>query len=133
MLQLLVTDEAGAVTAHYAEHFPFLIGRSQSVDLQVASAGVFDEHARIELAPENDATEAKFFIHALGKSLLLVNGETVPSRRLHMGDEIRIGATRLFVSLAPARQSALAVHESLVWLLLVIVVFGEAALIHFAR
>lgn len=133
MLQLHVTDDRGTVTTHRVEHFPFLIGRSLQADLQIASAGVFEEHARLELAFEEQSAEAKFFLHALGQSVLLVNGERTTCRRVLIGDEISIGGARALVSLAPAGQSALALHESLVWALVCVVVIAEAVVIHFAR
>jgi pSer/pThr/pTyr-binding forkhead associated (FHA) protein len=133
MLQLHVTDDRGAVTAHRAEQFPFVIGRSSESDLQISSAGVFDQHARIELALDQSDSEAKFYLHAIGQSLLLVNGEPIAARRLVIGDEISFGATRALVSLSPAAQSALGLHESLVWSLLILVVIAEALVIHFAR
>lgn len=133
MLQFHVTDDRGTVTAHKAEHFPFTIGRSARADLQLISAGVFEEHARIEFALDEQSSEPRYFLNALGQSLLLVNGKPVPSRRLAIGDEISIGAVRLVVSLAPPLQTRLAFHEWVVWLILALVVVLEALIIHFAR
>jgi hypothetical protein len=133
MLQLHVTDDRGAVTTHQVEHFPFLIGRSPQADLQVASAGVFEQHARLELALEEESAEAKFFLQAIGQSVLLVNGERTNCRRILIGDEISLGGARALVSLSPAGQSALALHESMVWALVCVVVIAEAIVIHLAR
>jgi hypothetical protein len=133
MLQLHVTDDRGAVTTHQANTFPFLIGRSANAQLRFTAPGVWEEHARIRLAEEQGTKEKRFFIEAAGHSLLSVNGEVASSQRLSIGDEISIGAIRVVVTLSPARQTALALHESMVWALLLLAVVGEALVIHFAR
>jgi pSer/pThr/pTyr-binding forkhead associated (FHA) protein len=133
MLQLHVTDDRGAVTAFQADRFPLIIGRSPQAHLRVTAAGVFEEHARIDLINPENTTGQRFMIEPIGQSLLSVNGSVIPSKQLAIGDEISLGAARLLVSLAPARQSRLALHESLVWALLLFVVVLEAFVIHFAR
>lgn len=132
MLQLHVTDDRGAVTAFQADEFPLVIGRSPQAQLRISSAGVFEEHARIDLVRPESGTGERFVIQALGHSLVSVNGAVAASKQLAIGDEVSLGAARLVVSLAPARQGKLGLHESLVWGILLVVVFVEALVIHFA-
>lgn len=133
MLQLHVTDERGVVTCCIAESFPFLIGRSGEADLRISSGGVWEEHALIRLGASEGARHERFVIESVGQSLLSINGEITPSKIISIGDEISLGAARLVVSLAPARQSKLAWHESLVWAILLLVVALEAIVVHFAK
>ena len=130
MLQLSVTDDSGAVTQHIAAEFPLLIGRSPHAHLRLAAPGVWEEHASLRLVEEKGQ---RVGIEARGDSLLLVNGESVRSKALSPGDEITIGAARVVVSLAPAQQTRLQIHELAVWALLLVVMAAEALAVHFAR
>ena len=134
MLQIHVTDERGVVTSILATEFPLLIGRSPHAGLRLESSGVWEEHARISLVQSSRApSEHRFFLESLGQSLVSVNGQITPTKELAIGDEILLGAARLTVSLAPAAQKKLAVHEWFVWGLLIIIVLVEATVIHFAQ
>jgi pSer/pThr/pTyr-binding forkhead associated (FHA) protein len=133
MLHLHVTDDRGMVSVHRAEQFPVLIGRSPEADIRISAAGVFEEHARLELASDDENPEAKFYLHAVGQSLVLVNGEQVTTRRLIVGDEVSLGAVRAVISLSPPKQRPLALHESTVWVLLAVVAILEAVVIYLAQ
>jgi hypothetical protein len=133
MLQLHVTDDRGAVTSHTVDHLPFLIGRSPQADLQLVAPGVWEEHAFIDLAESESAARKRFVIAPVRESLVAINGEVVAGKELHIGDEITLGATRILVSLAPAKQGKLSLQELTVWALLLAVVIVEAAVIHFAN
>ncbi|MGZ8940726.1 MAG: FHA domain-containing protein, partial [Limisphaerales bacterium] len=133
MLQLHVTDERGVVTCCIAETFPFRIGRSAGADLQISSAGVWEEHACIRLSAREGARDEHFIIESVGQSLVSINGQMTPSKVISIGDEISLGAARLVVSLAPARQSKLVWHESLVWAILLLIVALEAFVVYFAE
>ena len=134
MLQLHVTDESGVVTSIIATEFPLLIGRSPQAGLRLESYGVWEEHARISLIESTRAaSEHRFFLESLGQSLVSVNGQITPSKELAIGDEVLLGAARFTVSLAPAAQKKLALHEWFVWGLLIIIVLVEGTVIHFAQ
>jgi hypothetical protein len=133
MLQVHVTDDRGAVTSHIVDRVPFLIGRSPQADLQVIAAGVWEEHASIQMADVGRIGRNRFVIFAVQQGLLSINGEVIPSKELKIGDEISLGAARILVSLAPASQGRLALHEIAVWTLLVAVVLIEALVIQFAK
>src|SRR5688572_5838693 len=122
MMLLRVTDSRGTVTQHIAESFPYKIGRSPQADLKIEDAGVWEIHAVI-LPGEN----ARFLIRSEGESLLLRNGAPVLSVQLASGDELSLGAVRVTVCLAPARQKSLGFAEALVWGLLFVVAAAEAA------
>ena len=132
MLQLHVTDELGAVTCCIVEKFPFLIGRSPQADLRITFSGVWEEHASIRLAESEDGSQ-RFVIESVGQSILSINGEIASGQVLRVGDMLSLGAARLTVSLAPARQSKLAWHESTVWVLLSLVLLLEALVVVLAK
>ncbi|HEX7860113.1 MAG TPA: FHA domain-containing protein [Verrucomicrobiae bacterium] len=133
MLRLDVTDDRGAVAAYEISEFPLVIGRSANAGLQIAAAGVFEEHACIQLAPARSGPGQRFTMEALGSALMSVNGEILPNKQLAVGDEISLGAARVTVSLAPAARKKLSAHELFVWTLLLLLVIFESAVIHFAR
>jgi hypothetical protein len=134
MLQLHVTDERGTVTSYLASEFPLLIGRSSRAQLRLDSAGVWEEHARIDLAESSRfPDQQRYVIESLGQSLVSINGAISAAKELAIGDEMVIGAARLIVSLSSARQKRLAVHEWSVWTLLFLVVGCEAVLIFLAE
>src|SRR5688500_904703 len=105
MLQLYVTDDRGAVTSHIVDRLPFLIGRSSQADLQLVVPGVWDEHASIDLTDTEGVARKRFVISSIRESLLSINGEVASAKELRIGDEISLGATRIVVSLAPARRA----------------------------
>ena len=134
MLQLHVTDERGTVTSHVATDFPLLIGRSSQAQLRLDAAGVWEEHARIYLAESaRYPNQHRYVLEALGQSLVSINGEIISAKELAIGDEILVGAARLTVSLAPPAQKRLALHEWLLWGLLLLVVICEAVVILVAQ
>jgi hypothetical protein len=133
MLQLQVTDDRGAVTSHVIDRVPFLIGRSAQADLQLVTPGVWEEHASIDLTDTDGVGRERFVISAIGDSLLSINGDVISSKELRIGDEIHVGAARIVVSLSPARQKKLSLQELAVWMLLLVVVIVEAAVIQFAK
>jgi len=130
MLQLQVTDERGTVTSHIVTEFPLLIGRSSRAQVRLHSAGVWEEHAQIYPAESSRYPDQhRYVLQAVGQSLVSINGEIISGKELAIGDEILVGAARLTVSLAPPAQKRLAVHEWLVWGLLLLVVVCEALVI----
>ena len=136
MLQFHVTDERGTVTTHTAtaREFPLTIGRSAHAGLRLNSAGVWEQHARIFLANSSAFPgQQRFIIESLGQTIVSINGSILPTKELSVGDEILIGATRLTVGLAPARQKKFSVHDFCFGLLLFLVVITEAVLIVLAR
>ena len=133
MLQFHVTDDRGAVTSYTVDRLPFVIGRSPQADLQIISPGVWEEHASIDLADTDGAGRKRFVVSSVRESLLSINGEVASAKELKIGDEITLGATRIVVSLAPARQTRLSFQELAVWTVLLLVVILEAAVIHFAK
>lgn len=133
MLQLHVTDDRGAVTSHPVDRLPHLIGRSPNVDLQIVAPGVWEEHASIDLSETDTAGRKRFVISSFRESLISINGEVVAGKELRIGDEITLGAARIVVSLAPAKQTNLSLQEFAVWALLLLVVIVEAAVVHYAK
>jgi predicted component of type VI protein secretion system len=128
MLLLRVTDDRGAVTQHFAESFPFRIGRAPTADLRLEARGVWDLHATIALGESG-----KFFISSEAASFLLVNGSATSTAPLNSGDELTLGAVRIVVGLAPARQTRLRLAEALVWLLLASLILVQVGAIILAR
>ena len=133
MLLLHVTDDRGAVAAYEIKEFPVLIGRSAQAGVRISSAGVFEEHASIHLAPAESGAGERVFIEAMGDALIAVNGVVHSRKQLAIGDEVSVGGARVAVSLSPTLQRKLGFHEGVVWFLLLLIVAAEAVIIQFAR
>ena len=133
MLQLHVTDDRGAVTTYELTEFPVVVGRSAHAGLCLSAPGVFEEHARIDLVPAESGPGERVIIESLGSALVSINGAVLPRKQLAVGDEVSLGAARVLVSLSPARQRRLSLHEASLWSVLVLVVLIESLIIHLAR
>lgn len=124
MIQLRVLSGKMAGHQTVARRFPFLIGRDQKVHLQINDAGVWTQHARLDLRrPEG------FFLSALGEALVSVNGQPVREVWLRNGDHIGIGSVQLQFWLAETRLHGLRFREWLVWSCVGIVTLGQLVLL----
>jgi predicted component of type VI protein secretion system len=123
-LEILSGKAAGQIVL--APRFPFQIGRSAAVGLQLAEPGVWDRHCQIEYRP----TEG-FWIYPLGEAQVRVDDVPVDgSTRLNNSSEVALGSVRLRFSLADPVPRGLRLREALTALFLLAVVLGEAWLIH---
>jgi predicted component of type VI protein secretion system len=123
-LEILSGKSAGQIVL--ARRFPFQIGRSAAVGLQLAEPGVWDGHCQIEYRP----TEG-FWINPLGEAQVRVDDVPVEgSTRLNNSSEVALGSVRLRFSLTDPVPRGLRLREALTALFLLAVVLGEAWLIH---
>ena len=117
---LLLAADSGASCV--AAEFPFMIGRSPSAGMRLDASGVWDIHATILVR------EGGFFVQPEGEALVLINGERSAGAVLRAGDRISLGAVRLTVALAPARQGRLGARETLNWLVILAVTISQVLL-----
>ncbi|MBI5800324.1 MAG: FHA domain-containing protein [Verrucomicrobia bacterium] len=124
MVQLRVLNGSRAGAAHATSRFPCTIGRSTGDDLQLAEAGVWENHLQLDLQ-----VPAGFRLCRLGQGRASVNGTEFDEVVLHNGDVIELGAVKVQFWLAEVRQSDNRARETLVWLGLGGLVLLECALI----
>lgn len=124
MVQLRVLNGSRAGTAHSASRFPCTIGRASGDDLQLAEAGVWENHLQLNLQVPDG-----FRLSRLGQGRASVNGTEFDELVLHNGDVIELGAVKVQFWLAEVRQSSNRMRETLVWLGLAALVVLEGALL----
>ena len=110
MIQLTPADATLADTEQVIRRFPFGIGRSAENECRIERAGVWDEHAVVELDLGRPT------LIACGSGKLLVNGEAVTRHILKSGDLVVVGSVRWLVSLTPAKQKKAAFPQTAFWL-----------------
>ncbi|MDW7979795.1 MAG: FHA domain-containing protein [Verrucomicrobiales bacterium] len=126
MLELEVLSGKLAGRVYPVRQFPFLIGRSESADLQLDEPGVWQKHAAIEFCP-NDG----FVLVTQPQATALVNGQVAARTRLRAGDVVECGSFKFRVWLSPVRQGRGVWYEAAVWVLLSVALVGEIILIGF--
>lgn len=114
MVSLAVACAGSPLRYVLATAFPFRIGRAASGGLAVAAPGVWEEHAVLQLDPE----ERCFRIAPVGEATVIVNGTSTNGVALRNGDTIDLGACRLTFALAPAVQKRLTARQWATWALL---------------
>jgi hypothetical protein len=121
-LRLLAGKNCGAV--YDLRRFPYLVGRSTSMDLRLEDPGVWDRHLRLECVPGSGVT-----LRVLPGALASVNGQAAECIILQNGDIIEFGAVKMEFQLGPARQRGFRLRETLTWASFVVLCLGEALLI----
>lgn len=124
MVQLQILSGSSAGVAWDARRFPVRVGRAAGNDLQVAEAGVWDQHFQVAL----DSAEG-FVLTVFPGALVTVNQTSVSTHRLRNGDVIVAGSAQLCFRLSETRQRGLRFREGLVWAMVFGVLLGEATLI----
>jgi len=122
-LHILAGKQAGGQSV--VRRFPFRIGRAAGNDLQLADDGVWDQHLALEFRRREG-----FKLVAAQNALAMVNSKPVENALLRSGDVITIGSVKLQFWLAAARQRGLWLRERFVWMLLLLVLLGQFALIY---
>jgi pSer/pThr/pTyr-binding forkhead associated (FHA) protein len=128
MIQLQVLSGKQAGTVSVARRFPFRLGRSATADLRLEDAGVWDQHALLELKlPEG------LEIQVHDNAMTTLNGERIQRSWLRPGDLLEIGAVKLRISLSETRQPSLQGRELLTWFFLILSCLGQVALIYWLK
>ena len=128
MIQLQVLSGKLAGTIGVARRFPFRLGRSATADLRLEDAGVWDQHALLELKlPEG------LGIQVHDNAMTTLNGERIQRSLLRPGDLLEVGAVKLRISLSETRQPSLQGREFLTWLFLILLCLGQVALIYWLK
>jgi hypothetical protein len=125
MIQLNILSGKKAGTQTVARRFPFRIGRVAGNELQLEDDGIWEQHLTLEFQPQ-----AGFNLATAPSALATVNAAPVQNVILRNGDIISVGSVKIQFWLAAARQGSLAVSESFVWALLVLVTLGQFALLY---
>jgi predicted component of type VI protein secretion system len=122
-LQLLSGNRAG--TLFRATQFPIRAGRAPDLELSLDDPGVWQRHFQIHWRPEGLVVQTE------PEALLSLNDTPVQRAILRNGDILTLGALRIRFSLAPVRQSSLALREWLTWIALAALCLAQVALVYF--
>lgn len=122
-LKLLSGKQAGAVFV--ARRFPVRVGRDARSNLRVEDEGVWEKHLELDLYPRQG-----YVLRVCQDALATVNGQPIKTDRLRNGDAIEIGSLKMQFWLGDAQQRGLRFRESLVWLGIAAVSFGQVALLY---
>jgi hypothetical protein len=108
-----------------ARRFPVRIGRAAAADLQLEESGVWDQHLKLDLSPEEGIV-----LSAQPNALATVNGQPAHRVVLRNGDAIDVGSLRMQFWLSEARQAGLSFREGLTWAGITAVSLGQVGLIY---
>lgn len=125
MVQLRILAGAKAGQVFTAGHFPICIGRAHSADLLLEDDGVWDQHLRISLQPD-DGVILALQSGAYGA----LNGQGFQTSVLRNGDMIEIGGAKLQFWLSEARPRSQSCREKLTWFFLVLLGLIQVALVY---
>ena len=125
MIQLSALNGKQAGTDWVARRFPVRIGRSPQGGIRLEEEGIWDRHAEIHLRRGEG-----FVVASQGDALASVNGQPAQEALLHNGDVIELGSVRIRFALSPTRHRSFRCRETLTWLALATLCFGQAALIY---
>jgi pSer/pThr/pTyr-binding forkhead associated (FHA) protein len=114
-----------AGTSWVARRLPVRIGRGPNADLRLEEAGVWNEHAVLQLDPARN-----FSLTVQPDAIACVNGKPASQAVLRNGDIIELGVVKLRFWLEPARQRRLPLVEAFTWVAFVAVTYGEVILIY---
>lgn len=123
-LRILSGPKAGGIQA--VRRFPFHVGRAEDNDFRVEGAGVWNYHFMLDLRPREG-----FMVQTFDQAFAAVNEQPQTCARLRNGDIISFGSAKLQFWLAAPMQRSLRQRELVVWLLWLLVTFGQCALIYF--
>jgi len=125
MFQLKVLSGKKAGTVWVARRFPVRIGRAAAADLQLEESGVWDQHLKLDLSPEEGIV-----MSAQPNALATVNGQPAHRVVLRNGDAIDVGSLRMQFWLSEARQAGLSFREGLTWAGIAVVSLGQVGLVY---
>ena len=125
MVQLKVLSGKKAGTVWVARRFPVRIGRAAAADLQLEESGVWDQHLKLDLSPEEGIV-----MSAQPNALATVNGQPAHRVVLRNGDAIDVGSLRMQFWLSEARQAGLSFREGLTWAGIAVVSLGQVGLVY---
>jgi len=122
LLRILSDPQADALQA--IRRFPFHVGRAPDNDLCLDVAGIWDYHFMLDLRPREG-----FTLQAFDQAFTAVNDQPITSARLRNGDVISFGSAKIQFWLSAPAQRGLRLRELLIWTLLLLVTFGQLAII----
>ena len=122
LLRILSGPKADGLQA--VRRFPFHVGRAPDNDLCLNAARIWDYHFALDLRPREG-----FILQTFDEAFAAVNDQPKTSARLRNGDVISFGSAKIQFWLSAPAQRGLRLRELLVWTLLLLVTFGQLALI----
>lgn len=98
----------------------FVLGKNPHADLHLTEAGVWKDHAQIEIFDEKGPK-----IFRLGEGILIINSEATDIAILRNGDLIQIGGASFRFGISPAQRRRCSFPHRLVWICILFVIFAE--------
>jgi len=125
MIQIRILSGKKAGFSWDARRFPVRIGRSANCDLQIEEAGVWDDHLKLSLDPDEG-----FLLETQENAYAGINGQPAQHTALRNGDTIEIGSVKLQFWLSEPRQRGQALRETFVWTMITVVCLAQVALVY---
>jgi pSer/pThr/pTyr-binding forkhead associated (FHA) protein len=125
VIQLTVLSGKMAGATYVTRRFPVRIGRAADSELRLEEEGVWDNHLLLDLNPAEG-----FSLKTQPQALARVNGQRVGESLLRSGDIIELGSVRIQFWLNRAGQSGLGLSEALSWGAIIVVFFGQIAILY---
>jgi len=125
MVQFKFLSGKKAGSSWETRRFPVRIGRSAGSDLRLEEAGVWDDHLKVGLEPNEG-----FIAETQANAFASVNGQSIQRAALRNGDTLEIGSVKLQFWLSEARQRGQAFRETFVWSVISLVCLVQIALVY---
>jgi predicted component of type VI protein secretion system len=125
MVQFKILSGKKAGSSWETRRFPVRIGRSAGCDLQVEGAGVWDNHLKVSLDPDEG-----FIAETHANALASINGQPIQRAALRNGDTLEIGSVKLQFWLSEARQRGQGFRETFVWSTISLVCLAQIVLVY---
>lgn len=113
LYQILVRQPGREAVTVPVGMLPFRVGRAPGTSLCLEAPGIWLNHLRFELDPEDGLVA-----EVEGDALATVQDEPLRRRRLRHGDLIRLGPVTLQVLVSPPARHSLRLWEWVVWVVL---------------
>jgi pSer/pThr/pTyr-binding forkhead associated (FHA) protein len=124
MIQLQILSGKMAGNVQVVRRFPFSIGRGSECALQLIDEGVWNDHLTLQFQPQDG-----FILQTATGTIVAVNDQAQTAVRLRNGDILSLGSVKIQFSLTASQQHGQQVRELFLWTILVLVTFGQFALI----
>ena len=125
MVQFKILSGKKAGSSWETRRFPVRIGRSAGSDLQLEEAGIWDDHLKVGLEPNEG-----FMAETQANAIASINGQPIQRAALRNGDTVEIGSVKIQFWLSEARQRGQAFREAFVWSVISLVCLAQIGLVY---
>ena len=125
MVQFKILSGKKAGSLWEARRFPVRIGRAANANLQIEEAGVWDDHLKIGIEPNEG-----FMAETQANAFASINGQSIQRAALRNGDTLDLGSVKLQFWLSEARQRGQTLRETFVWTLITLVCLAQIGLVY---